>query len=100
MTEMTDHRIEAGLKKGIGQLQDAVGDFTRGAGAQVRGKLDAATGSAKDAVGQGGDMARDLWEQAETYTRKSPRTALAITLGVGVLVGLTLLGGKTLNPHR
>jgi uncharacterized protein YjbJ (UPF0337 family) len=99
-TDMTDDRIEGGLKRGFGHLQDAVGGLTGDARTQVQGKFNEAAGSAQDAIGQVSDIARGLWDEAQSYTKKNPRTALAITLGIGVVLGLTLLGGGTTLYQR
>jgi uncharacterized protein YjbJ (UPF0337 family) len=89
-----DARVEGGFKKGLGRVQDAVGGLTGDAGTQIKGKLNEAAGSAQDAFGQVSDVAQTLFEEVESFAKENPRTAIGITLGLGVIVGLMLFGGR------
>ena len=91
---MTDDRIEGGLKKGFGRVQDAVGGLTGDSETQAKGKLNQAAGSVQDVVGQARDTAEDFYSDLEGYAREQPLAALAVTLGVGVVLGLIMRGGR------
>lgn len=91
---MTDERIEGVVRKGVGRVQDAFGGLTGDAATQVRGKINQAAGSAEDLFGQAREMGEGLLEDLEGYARENPLPTLAVTLGVGVVVGLLLLGGR------
>jgi uncharacterized protein YjbJ (UPF0337 family) len=99
--DMTDDRIEGGVRKGIGRVQDAFGGLTGDARTQMKGKLNEAAGAAQDAAGQVRDLTQGLLEDVEGYARENPRAALAITLGLGVALGLMLFGGgRTVYRRR
>lgn len=91
---MTDDRIEGGLKKAGGKLEDAWGGLTGDAGRQAKGKADQAMGSAQDAMGEVKDRAQDIYDEVESYAREQPLQALAITLAVGAVLGFLLRGGR------
>ena len=98
---MTDDRIEGGLKKGVGRVQDAFGGLTGDNEAQAKGKLNQATGAVQDAVGQVRERAGDLYGDIEDYAKDQPLAALAVALGVGLILGFTLRGGrKTVYVRR
>jgi uncharacterized protein YjbJ (UPF0337 family) len=100
---MTDDRIEGGLKQGLGKVEDAWGGLTGDAAMQAGGKLDQASGAVQDAVGkvkdraqdvlgQSRDRAEDFYSMVEGHVGDQPLRAIAITLGVGILIGLLLRG--------
>ncbi len=89
---MSDDRIEGGLKKGVGKLEDAWGGLTGDAGTQSKGKANQASGSVQDVVGQAKERAQDVYGGVESYAKDRPVTALAVALGVGVVLGFTLRG--------
>ncbi len=91
---MTDDRIEGAVRKGVGRVQDAVGGLTGDERTQADGKLNQAAGSVQDLVGQARDRASDLYEEVESYAKEQPLAALAVTLGLGVVIGLVLSGGR------
>ena len=91
---MTDDRIEGGVRNAAGRVQDAFGGLTGDAGTQARGKLNQAAGSVQDVVGQAKDRAQDLYGEVESYAKDQPLTALAVALGVGLILGFTLRGGS------
>ncbi len=91
---MTDDRIEGTLKKGLGHVQDAAGGLTGDAEMQGRGKLREAAGSVQDVVGQARERAADIYGEVEGYAKEQPLTALAAALGVGVLIGFLIHGGR------
>ena len=91
---MTDDRIEGAVRKGVGRVQDAVGGRTGDERTQADGKLNQAAGSVQDIVGQARDRASDLYEEVESYAKEQPLAALAVTLGLGVVIGLVLSGGR------
>ena len=91
---MMDERIEGGLRRGVGRVQDAIGALSGDAGAQVRGKLNQAAGSAQSAVGQARDLTRSVVDEVDAYARQKPLQALGIALALGVGLGLMLLGGR------
>ena len=98
---MSDDRIEGGLKKAGGRVEDAWGGLTGDAGRQAKGKADQAMGSAQDAFGQAQealgdvkDRAQDIYDEVESYAREQPLQALAITLAVGAVLGFILRGGR------
>lgn len=98
---MTEDRVEGGLKKGMGKVEDAWGGLTGDAASQAKGKVNQAAGSvqdavgqAKDAVGQARDRVQDVYDDVESYAKEQPLQALGITLVVGMVLGLFLRGGR------
>ncbi len=91
---MSEDRIEGGLKKAGGKVEDAWGGLTGDAGRQAKGKADQAFGSAQDALGQAKDRAQDVYDEVESYAKEQPLQALAITLAVGAVLGFMLRGGR------
>ena len=91
---MTDERIEGGRRKGFGHVQDAVGGLTGDGRTQAEGKLNQMAGSVQDAVGQARGRAQDLYEEVDSFTKEQPLLALGVALGVGLVLGMTLLGGR------
>ena len=89
---MTDDQIEGTLKKGKGRVEDAWGGLTGDAETQGRGKLDQASGSVQDVVGQAKSRAQDIYGEVESYAKNQPAIALATALGVGVMLGFILRG--------
>ena len=90
---MTDDRIEGGLKKGVGKVEDAWGGLTGDAETQGKGKVNQASGSVQDVVGQAKERAQDVYSTVESYAKDQPTIALAVALGVGVILGFALRGG-------
>jgi uncharacterized protein YjbJ (UPF0337 family) len=99
---VTEDRIEGATRKGFGKLQDAFGAVTGDARTQAEGKLNEAAGSVQDAFGQARERAEDVYALVEDYAKEQPVAALAITLGVGLVLGLVLggAGGRTLYVRR
>jgi len=95
---MSEDRIAGTVRKGVGRVQGAVGGLTGDTALQLRGKFNEAAGTAQDTVGIARDKAMDIIDELENYTKENPRTALALTLGAGVVLGLLLLGGS--RVHR
>ena len=89
---MTDDRIEGGLKKGVGKVEDAWGGLTGDAGTQAKGKANQASGSVQDVVGHAKERAQDVYGNVESYAKEQPMVALAVAIGVGVILGFTLRG--------
>lgn len=89
---MTDDRVEGALKKGAGKVEDAWGGLTGDGQTQARGKLDQASGSVQDAVGQARERAQDVFENVESYAKDQPAMALGVALAVGVVLGFVLRG--------
>ena len=59
------------------------------------------TGVGSDAVGQVRERAGDLYGDIEDYAKDQPLAALAVALGVGLILGFTLRGGqKTVYVRR
>lgn len=91
---MTDDRVKGTLRKGVGHVQDAFGGLTGDERTQARGKLNQAAGSVQDMVGQARERAADVYEEVESYAKEQPLIALGVTLGLGVVIGLVLGGGR------
>ena len=89
---MTDDRVEGGLKKGAGKVQDAWGGLTGDTGTQAKGKANEAAGSVQNAVGQAASRAKDAYGDVQSYAKEQPAIALAVTLGVGFILGFALRG--------
>ncbi|WP_425998319.1 DUF883 family protein [Caulobacter sp. DWR1-3-2b1] len=109
-----DEQFNGALDIGVGRVENAEGALTGDVKTQVKGKLKEAAGAAKQAVGQlksvandafgdaqhrvhdaallARDQAKDRFSQAETYVRDKPGPALAITLAIGLVIGLVLRG--------
>ena len=82
------------MREGVGHVQDAVGGLTGDARTQADGKLNQAAGSVQEMVGQARERASDLYGEVESYAKQQPLAALAVTLGLGVVIGLVLSGGR------
>ncbi len=102
---MSEDRMEGAAKKGIGQLQDAAGDLVGSDKTQAKGKLNEAAGSVQNAYGQVKDQAsdmvdqargqaEDIYEQIGSFVQDQPMAAVAIGVGVGVVLGMMLRGGR------
>ena len=91
---MTDDRIEGGVKKGVGKLEDAWGGLTGDTGTQAKGKVNQASGSVQDVVGQARERAQDVYGGVESYAKEQPIVALGVALGVGLILGFVLRGGR------
>ncbi|MGC1303150.1 MAG: CsbD family protein [Caulobacteraceae bacterium] len=91
---MSEDRIEGALRKGLGRAQDAIGGLTGDVETQARGKVNAAAGSIQNAYGQAKDQAQDAFELIQDYVHERPFAALAIGIGVGLVLGMSLLGGR------
>ncbi len=102
---MTDDRIEGAAKQGLGRVQDAIGGITGGDKTQLRGKLNEAAGTAQNAYGQVKDQASDVldqvkdqfedsYDQVESFVREQPFAAAAVAVGVGLVLGMLLRGGR------
>ena len=102
---MSEDRIEGTAKKGFGHVQDAVGGLIGDNGTQAKGKLNQAAGSvqdaygkvldqAQDAVGQAKDVAQDVYGEIEQFVSDQPYLAVAAGVGVGLVLGLLLSGGR------
>jgi uncharacterized protein YjbJ (UPF0337 family) len=101
---MSDDRVGGLVKEGIGRVQDAAGGLVGDTGTQAKGKLNEVAGSVQNAYGQVKDQAQDALEQAkdnaqsaygslESYVRNQPIPAMAIGVGVGLLLGILLKSG-------
>ena len=91
---MTDDRLEGAVRNGVGHVQDAVGGLTGDTRTQAQGKLNQVAGSVQDVVGQARERVADAYDDVEGFAKEQPVTALAITLGLGVVIGLMLRGGR------
>ena len=91
---MSEDRIEGGLKKAGGKVEDAWGGLTGDTGRQAKGKMDQASGSAQDVVGQVKDRAGEILGEVEAYAKGEPLQAIGVALAVGVVVGFLLHGGR------
>ena len=102
---MSDDRIEGAAKQGFGRLQDAVGGVLGSDKTQVKGKLNEAAGSLQNTYGQVKDQAADVldqvkdqtqdgYAQVEAFIQEQPLTAAVIGVGVGLVLGLVLRGGR------
>ena len=113
---MSSDQIEGDVKKGVGRLQDAAGGLMGSDETQAQGKMNEAAGSvqdavgkvkslaqdtvgqvkdrAQDAMGEARDKAQDTFERVADYSKAQPLQALGIALGIGVVVGFMLHGGR------
>ena len=102
---MSQDRIEGAAKQGLGRVQDAVGGLTGGDKTQLKGKINEAAGTVQNAYGQAKDQASDVLDQArdqfqdsydqvEAFVREQPLAATAVAVGVGLVLGLMLRGGR------
>ena len=98
---MSDDRIEGGLRKAGGKLEDTLGGLTGDTGRQAKEKLDQASGSAQDIAAQAKDRASSIYREIESYAKDEPLQAVGIALVTGVVVGFLLHGGrKTVYVRR
>ena len=102
---MSEDRIEGAAKHGVGRVQDAIGGLTGGDKMQAQGKLNEAAGTVQNAYGQVKDQAADVLDQArdhfqdtydqlESFVREQPFAAAAVGVGVGLVLGMLLRGGR------
>ena len=102
---MSEDRVEGTVKQGVGRVQDAVGGLVGSDNTQVKGKLNEAAGSLQNTYGQVKDQAQDALDQArstvqdaygevEEFTKEQPLTAIAIGVGLGLVLGFMLRGGR------
>jgi uncharacterized protein YjbJ (UPF0337 family) len=102
---MSEERIEGAARKGLGHLQDAAGGLVGDSSLQAKGKLNEAAGSVQNAYGRVKDQAHAAFDQAkdraqyvygdlEGYAHEKPLAALAISVGLGLALGLILWGGR------
>jgi uncharacterized protein YjbJ (UPF0337 family) len=89
---MTDDRIMGAVKNGLGRVEDAAGGLTGDLRTQARGKIDQAAGAVQEKFGKAREQAQDIYGEVEDFAKAQPFTALAVTLGVGVVLGLLLRG--------
>ena len=102
---MSDDRIEGTAKQGVGRVQDAVGGLLGSDKTQAKGKLNEAAGALQDTYGQvkdqaadvldqAKDQAQDTYDQVESFIREQPFAAAAVAVGVGLVLGMMLRGGR------
>ncbi len=102
---MSDDRIEGAAKQGVGRVQDAIGGLVGSDKTQAKGKMNEAAGSlqntygqvkdqAADVLDQAKDQAQDSYEQIESFIRDQPFAAAAVAVGVGLILGMMLRGGR------
>ncbi len=91
---MTDDRIMGAAKNGLGRVEDAIGGLTGDLRGQARGKFDQAAGAVQEKFGQARGQAQDVYGEVEAFAKAQPLTALAVTLGVGMLLGLLMRGRR------
>ncbi len=102
---MSEDRLEGAAKQGLGRLQDAAGGFVGSDKTQAKGKLNEAAGSvqnaygqvkdqASDVLGQAKDQAQDTYDQMESFIREQPFAAAAVGVGIGLVLGMMLRGGR------
>jgi uncharacterized protein YjbJ (UPF0337 family) len=89
---MTEDRIEGGVKKEFGRLQEAMGRARGDIGQQAQGKFNEATGAAQEVAGHVREVANDLYEEFEAYAQEKPLLVGAALLGLGVAIGLAMRG--------
>jgi len=94
---MTEDRIEGLARQGLGHIQDAVGGLAGDVRTQARGKFNEAAGVAQETLGQAREQMSGLWSEAQNYAKEKPAAAMGIALGLGVVLGLTMLGGRKTN---
>ena len=81
---MVDENMVEGFAKNVGgRVQDALGGLTGDTAEQARGKVNEAAGSVQNMYGQAVDEVKD-------FASEQPFTALAASVGVGVVLGFLL----------
>jgi uncharacterized protein YjbJ (UPF0337 family) len=102
---MSDDRVVGLVKEGVGRVQDAAGALVGDNETQAEGKLNELAGYVQNTYGQAKEQAQDALAQAkdkaqgaygslESYVREQPLPALAIGVGIGLLLGILLKGGS------
>jgi uncharacterized protein YjbJ (UPF0337 family) len=88
---MDEDRVSGTAKNIGGKIEEGAGALVGDAKAQLRGKLDQASGAAQDLYGQAADTARETATGFERWLRATietqPYTAAAVALGIGWLLG-------------
>ena len=89
------------LNEASGSIQDTYGkvkDQASDAYGKVKDQASDAYGKAKDQASDVLDQARsqgeDVYEQIEAFVREQPLAAVGVGLGVGLLIGMLLRGGR------
>jgi uncharacterized protein YjbJ (UPF0337 family) len=102
---------EGAAKQGVGKIKETVGGVIGDSGMQAKGKLDEAlgtvqetygrvSGTARDVLSQAADRARSTRGELETLLDEQPMLVAAVALGVGVVIGMLLLGGRSIASRR
>ena len=119
---MANDRIAGAVRNGAGRVEDAVGGLTGDAKTQLRGKLNEAAGAAQNAYGRARDQAEDIYDDVTDRARDAarrgrrsvqgsyddferivgdaPLPAVAIALGVGLVLGLLVGSSGTAYAVR
>lgn len=87
---MDDNRIAGAVKEGVGRVQGALGRSFDDEGLENRGRLNAATGAARNAYGQAVDTVRNLLDDAADQIEARPYAAAGVGALLGILVGLLI----------
>jgi uncharacterized protein YjbJ (UPF0337 family) len=89
---MTSDQILGGVRKGVGQAEEAYADATGSRHARALGQLDQVVGGLQSRFGAARGRARGYYADAEAFTSEQPLKALALALGVGVIMGMLMRG--------
>ncbi len=87
---MSTEQILGSARKGVGKVEEAYGGLAGDAHARAMGKVDQAVGAAQEQIGAARSLVRGYYGDARSFTTDQPLKALALTLGVGVLLGMLM----------
>lgn len=74
------------VEEKIEQTKDVLGDSFEGVGGEVRKQVKATAKKIEKDYGY-------IWDDVRSYVKSSPGTAVALSIGIGFLLGYLLSGG-------
>lgn len=89
---MTSDQILGDVRNGAGRAEEAYAKATGSAHLRAMGRFDQAVGALQSRFGAVRGKARGYYADAETFTAEQPLKALALALGVGVIMGMLMRG--------
>lgn len=86
---MADDRIAGTVRSVGGKVQEGVGKVTGDTKTEIEGVMNQAAGAVQEAYGKTVDAAVASHDYLKTFVEDNPHTAVAIAMGIGLLIGYT-----------